>query len=85
MSDPPYVPPDEVRNMRSKKNSMRSGKKSAQGLGKEDGVVGAVDDAEQEHRGLVTHLLTSSMLYQFINCMNKNSKRSGKIIADLQC
>ncbi len=39
-------------------------------MGKEDGVVEAVDDAELEHGEVVSHLLTSSMLYQFICCMN---------------
>jgi hypothetical protein len=38
-------------------------------MGEEDGVVGAVDDAEQEHREVISHLLTSSMLYQLICCM----------------
>jgi hypothetical protein len=70
LSNPPYVPPEEVRNTRSKKKSNRSGKKSVEEMGKEDGMVGAVDDAEQEHGKVVSHLLTSSMLYQFICCMN---------------
>jgi hypothetical protein len=50
LSDPPYVPPEDVRNTKSKKNSKYSGKKSADNeeLGKEDGVVGSVDDAKQE-------------------------------------
>jgi hypothetical protein len=70
LSDPPYVPPEEVCNTRSKEISNHSGKKSLEELGKEDGVVGAVDDAEQGHSEVVSHLLTSSMLYQFICCMN---------------
>jgi hypothetical protein len=69
LSDPPYVPPEEVRNTRSKKNSKHSGKKSAEELGEEDGVVGAVDDAKQEEGGVVTYLLTSSMLFEFIYYM----------------
>ncbi len=34
--------------------------------GKEDGAVGAVDDAEQEQGGVVSCTLTSFMLYEFI-------------------
>ena len=34
--------------------------------GKEDGVVGAVDDAEQEQGGVVSRTLTSYVLYEFI-------------------
>ncbi len=72
LSDPPYVHPEDLRNTKSKKNSKHSGKKSADNaeLGKEDGVVGAVDDAEQEQGGAVSHLLTSSMLYEFKYCQN---------------
>jgi hypothetical protein len=63
LSDPPYVPPEEVCNMRSKKKSNRSGKISAEEMGNKDGVVGAVDDADHEHGEVVSHLLTSSILY----------------------
>ena len=38
-------------------------------MGNEDGVVEAVDDAELEHGEVVSHLLTSSMLYRFIGSM----------------
>jgi hypothetical protein len=55
-------------------------------------VVGAVDDSKQEHSEVVSHLLTYSMLYEFICCMNsycmnsyKNiSKGSGKELAVMQ-
>ncbi len=70
LSDPPYVPPEEVLNTRSKKKSNHSGKKTPEEMDGEDGVVGAVDDAKQENREVVSHLLTSSMLYQFICCVN---------------
>jgi hypothetical protein len=69
LSDPPNVPPEETRNTRSKKKSNHSGIKSSEELGKEDGVVGAVDDAKKEHGEVVSHLLTSSMLYRFIGSM----------------
>ncbi len=68
LSDPPYVPPENVCNTKSKKNSKCTGKKSADNVeqGKEDGVVGAVDDAEQEQGGVVSPTLTSFMLYEVI-------------------
>ncbi len=69
LSDPPYVPPEKVRNTRSKENSKHSGKKSTEELGEEDGVVGAGNDAKQEQEGVVTYLLTSSMLFEFIYYM----------------
>ncbi len=47
LSDPPYVPPEEVRNSRRKKKWNR--KKNTEELGVEDGVVGAEYDSEQEH------------------------------------
>ncbi len=68
LSDPLYVPPEEVRSTRTKKKS--NCKKTLEELGVKDGVVGAVNDSEQEHGEVVSHLLTSSMLYQFICCMN---------------
>ena len=70
MSDPPDVPLEEECNMRSKKESNRSGKKTPKEMGKEDGVVAAVADAKQEHGEVVSRFLTSSMLYQFICCMH---------------
>ncbi len=91
MSDLPYIPPEEVRNTRNKKNANRSCKKSAEEMGKEDGVVGAVDDAEQELGGVVSHLLTSSMisihlyeLFFYMNSYPNNSKCSSKKIANMQ-
>ena len=68
LSDPPYVPPKEVHKTRSKNKLNR--KKTPEEMGLEDGAVGAVDDSEQEHGEVVSHLLTSSMLYQFISCIN---------------
>ncbi len=68
LSDPPYVPPEEVRNTKSKKKSNCN--KPTEELGVEDGVVGAVDDSKQEHGELVSYLLPSPMLYEFICCMN---------------
>jgi hypothetical protein len=43
LSDPPHVPPEQVRNTGSKKKS--NPKKTTEVLGQEDGVVGAGDDA----------------------------------------
>ncbi len=37
---------------------------------KEDGVVGAVDDAEEEQGVVVSHTLTSYKLYEFMYCLN---------------
>ncbi len=68
LSDPLYVPPEEVRNMRSKKKSNR--KKTPEALGVEDGMVGAVDDAEEEHGVVVRCTLTSYKLYEFMYCLN---------------
>ncbi len=49
-----YVPPEDGHNTKIKKNSKHTGKKSADNAeqGKEVGVVGAVDDAEQEQGGV---------------------------------
>ncbi len=71
LSNPPYEPPEDVRKTKRKK-SKHSGKKSADNeeLGKENGVVRAVDDAEQEQRGVVSHTQTSFMLNDFIFCLN---------------
>ncbi len=68
LSDPPYVPPEEVHNMRSKKKSNR--KKTPEELGLEDGVVGAVNDAEEGHGVVVSHTLTSYKLYGFMYYLN---------------
>ncbi len=67
-SDPPYVPPQEVHNMRSKKKSYR--KKTPDELGLEDGVVGAVNDSEEEHGVVVSRTLTSYKLYEWMYCLN---------------
>jgi hypothetical protein len=50
LSDPPYVPPEDVCITKSKNNLKHSGKKSVDNAepGEEDGVVGALDDVEQE-------------------------------------
>ncbi len=53
LSDPPYVPSEEVCNTWSKKKSNR--KKTPEELGLEDGVVGAVDDAEEEYGIVVSY------------------------------
>jgi hypothetical protein len=47
--------------IKKQENSKRTGKKSVDNAeqGKEDGVVGAVDDAEQEQGGVVSPTLTS--------------------------
>ncbi len=67
-----YVPPEEVHNTKSNKNSKHTGKKSADNAeqGKEDGVVGAVDDAEPEQGRVVSPIPTSFMLYEVIFCLN---------------
>ncbi len=67
LSDPPYVPPEEIHNTRSKKKSNR--KKTPEELGLEDGVVGAVNDAEEEHGVVVSFTLTSYKLYEFMYCL----------------
>ncbi len=68
LSDLHYVPPEEVRNTRSKKKSNR--KKTPEELSLEDGMVGAVNAAEEEHSVVVSHPLTSYKLYEFIYCLN---------------
>ncbi len=66
-TDPPYVPPEEVRNTRRQKKS--NCKKPPEELGVEDGVVGAVDDAKEEHGVVVSLTLTSYKLYEFMYCL----------------
>ena len=57
--------------MNAYENNLKgSGKELADMQGKEDGVVGAVDDAEQEQGGVVCRTLTSYKLYEFIFCLN---------------
>ncbi len=53
-----------------KNNSKGSGKELANMQSKEDGVVGAVDDAEQEQGVGVSCTLTSYKLYEFMICLN---------------
>ena len=56
--------------MNSYKNSSNgSGKELANMQVKEDGVVGAVDDAEEEQGVVVSHTLTSYKLYEFMYCL----------------
>ncbi len=57
LSNPPYVPHEEVPNTRSKKKS--NCKKPPEEMGLEDGVVGAVNVAEEEHGVKVSCTLTS--------------------------
>jgi hypothetical protein len=68
LSDPPYVPPEKVRNTRSKKKSKC--KKTLEEMDLEDGVVGAVNVAEEEHGVEVSRTLTSYKLYKFMYCLN---------------
>jgi hypothetical protein len=53
-----------------KNNSKGPGKELANMQGEEDGVVGAVDDAEQEKGLVVSCILISYKLYEFLFCLN---------------
>ncbi len=64
LSDPPYVPPEEVRKTRSKTKS--NCKKPPEEMDLKNGVVGAVNVAEEEHRLVVSRTLTSYKLYEFM-------------------
>jgi hypothetical protein len=64
LSDPPYVPPEEVRKMIRKNKS--NCKKTPEEMCFEDGVVGAVHVAEEEHVVVVSHSLTFYKLYEFM-------------------
>ena len=64
LSDPPYVPAEEVHNTRSMKKSKC--KKPLEEMGLEDGVVGAVNVAEEEHVVVVSCSLTFYKLYEFM-------------------
>ncbi len=64
LSDPPYVPPEVVHKTRSKNKSNR--KKTPEEMCLEDGVVGAVNVAEEEHVVVVSCSLASYKLYEFI-------------------
>ncbi len=57
LSDPLYVPPEEVRKTRSKNKS--NCKKPPEEMGQEDGVVGAVNVAKEEHALVVSCTFTS--------------------------
>ncbi len=56
LSDPPYVPPEEVRKTMRKNKSNR--KITPEEMCLEDGVVGAVHVAEEEHVVVISHSLT---------------------------
>jgi hypothetical protein len=64
LSDPPNVPPEEVRKTIMKNKSNR--KKSPEEKCLEDGVVGAVHVAEEEHVVVVSCSLTFYKLYEFM-------------------
>jgi hypothetical protein len=64
LSDPPYVPPEEVRKTIRKNKS--NCKKPPEEMCLEDGVVGAVHVAEEEHVAVVSHSLTFYKLYGFM-------------------
>ncbi len=64
LSNPPHVPPEEVHKTIRKNKSNR--KKTPEGMCLEDGVVGAVHVAEEEHVLVVSHILTFYNLYEFI-------------------
>ncbi len=64
LPDPPYVPPEEVYKTRSKNKS--NSKKPPDEMGLEDGVVGAVNVAVEEHVVVVSCTLTSDKLYEFM-------------------
>ncbi len=66
MSDPPYVPPEEVRKTIRKNKS--NCKKPPKEMCLEDGVVGAVHVAEEEHVVVVSRSLTFYKLYEFMYC-----------------
>ncbi len=64
LSDTPYVLPEEVRKTIRKNKSNH--KKTPEEMCLEDGVVGAVHVAEEEHVVVVSHSLTFYNLYEFI-------------------
>ena len=64
LSDPPYVPPEEVCKMiRKNKSNLQ---KPPEEMCLEDGVVGAVHVAEEEHVVVVSRPLTFYKLYEFM-------------------
>jgi hypothetical protein len=64
LSDLPYVPPEEVHKTIRKNKSNR--KKTPEEMCLEDGVVGAVHVAEEEHVVVLSCSLTFYNLYEFI-------------------
>jgi hypothetical protein len=67
LSDPPYVPPEEEHKTRSKNQTNQ--KNLPEEMGIEDGVVGKVNVAEEEHVVVVSHTLSSDNFYDFMNCV----------------
>ncbi len=67
LSDPPCVPPEEEPKTRSKNQSNQ--KNPPQEMGTEDGVVGQVNVAEEEHVVVVSCTLSSESLYDFMYCV----------------
>ncbi len=65
LSDPPYVPPEEVYKTIRKNKSNR--KKTPEEMCLEDGVVGSVHVAEEEHVVVVSCSLTFYNLYEFVS------------------
>jgi hypothetical protein len=67
LSDPPYVPPEEVHETRSKNKT--NCKKTPEEMGLEDGVVGAVNVAEEEYVVVASCTLISDKLHKFMYCL----------------
>jgi hypothetical protein len=67
LSDPPYVPPEEVHKTRSKNKS--NCKKTLEEMGLEDGVVGAVNVSKEEYGVVISRILISYKLYEFMYCL----------------
>jgi hypothetical protein len=57
------IPPIQVPQLKSNR------KQTPGELGVEDGVIGAVDDAEEEQGVVVSHSLTLYNLYEFMYCL----------------
>ncbi len=64
LSDPPNVPPEEEHKTRSKNKS--NCKQTLEEMGLENGVVGQVNVAEEEHVVVLSHTLTSDKVYEFM-------------------
>ena len=67
LSDPPYVPYEEEHKTRSKNQSNQKNRLEEMGI--EDGVVGKVNAAEEEHVVGVSRTLSSDNLYDFMYCV----------------